>query len=348
CTDTRISETRSCSIGRDIDLDTNYLYECNVERSQVANECEVGRVIDVTQSHNYKCSIGKESFEQSCSDTLIVTVEHFITRKYHPVPYCEYTTSDPLNEYLKDGIYKPKGIILETSYNYGFVRNATRYPHFYEVKKLGGQCNIDVFVAPFSASKQEYTYHSTLITGTNKTRCKGDDVLASDGFCYSKEAIEFTSAIPHCTQGTFSNGKCFQEPAWGEYYSLDPNNAKYILINPNSTGWFDGGMVAYTNNGLAYFMPTNFTKPNIIYELEEISNRGPKIYYKLGNYKGKKYSGSTAYDSYSILVSNTKDPIITDPIYTCNGTQVDPSTRCETINPPTETTITEEWVKTCS
>ncbi|MCG9661253.1 hypothetical protein, partial [Vibrio mediterranei] len=349
CTDTRISETRSCSIGRDIDLDTNYLYECNVERSQVANVCEVGRVIDVTQSHKYKCRRGQGHFESTCTDKLEVTVEHSIKRKYKPIAICDYQTNDILQTYLNSGLYFIDSPILESSTTYGAHILGDRFPFFYLVQKPANTCDLNVYTAPYHYTTKTYSYHSLLFSGTYNSRCENDDVLANDGYCYSKDAIEFTSPIASCPLGSLQNDKCIVEPAWVERFSMRDINTDYAAT---SVGGFFSGLTRYSANGKKYsnWMGDFGITEHRAVPLVNESNAEDIIYAKRGSYKTTTSVSLGRVDSYSIFIANTSSPTIRDPIYRCanNGQVVGKNDTCYSINPPLETVISERWLNTCN
>ena len=85
CTQTVVPESRTCSYGPKIEVDSHYLYECHKERDTTNQTCNVGRVIDVTQSHNYGCKVGEDFYDKTCDKKLIIDVKNNSTNS------CAYT-----------------------------------------------------------------------------------------------------------------------------------------------------------------------------------------------------------------------------------------------------------------
>lgn len=85
CTESRISTTATCTQGRLLEVDADYLYTCNKERDVTEGSCFVGRKIDVTQSHRYSCEAGEKTRSKKCSDKLHVEVEYDHEKKFVPV-----------------------------------------------------------------------------------------------------------------------------------------------------------------------------------------------------------------------------------------------------------------------
>jgi len=87
CTQTVVPESRTCSYGPEIEVDSHYLYECMKERDTTDQTCNVGRVIDVTQSHNYGCKVGEDFYDKVCQKKLVVTVKNNTTTQCNALFY---------------------------------------------------------------------------------------------------------------------------------------------------------------------------------------------------------------------------------------------------------------------
>jgi len=85
CTQTVVPESRTCSYGPEIEVDSHYLYECKKERDTTDQTCNVGRVIDVTQSHKYGCNVGEDFYDKTCERKLTVAVTNNSTSS------CQYS-----------------------------------------------------------------------------------------------------------------------------------------------------------------------------------------------------------------------------------------------------------------
>lgn len=332
CTITAIPETRTCSYGPEIEVDSHYLYECKKLRDMTNETCAVGRLIDVTQSHKYNCRVGEDVYSKSCDKKLVVSVENIIN-KYLPYDYCTYSNTVSFYDSLKDGL----------PYNYDtYIGNEASHPltpapgseTFYEIIKQSNSCSINAY------RTVDNSYISQLITGNKVHGCESGDSLGPDGYCYTDGAIEFSDAIPYCPNGgSLSNGSCVTQPSWIEYFSATYSPSRFAQYYPRSQLWtfiFENGAMYSARVPGA---PQGYNSPTSI---------GGGLYAKPGKYvQSGDFFGEPVY-WYSIMITNTPNSSSTLPSYKCgDGTSYYSGTTCYSIKPPTEVKITEHWEDSC-
>ncbi|MCG9657603.1 hypothetical protein, partial [Vibrio mediterranei] len=350
CTDTRISETRSCSIGRDIDLDTNYLYECNVERSQVANECEVGRVIDVTQSHRYKCNKGKSTVDKVCETTLSVKVTPGEQYKYKPYEHCTYShTNFSFDTALRTGMKNNEQHIL------GWTTGQDHLYHpFHMILKPENSCDINTTLT-------NGTKVQTILQGALSSQCLEGDELAPDGYCYREGSVNYSSPVPHCPNGNLQNNQCITEAVWVEdfvgpsstiHFGMRAATTMHDNSKPFYMAWTETNSI--TNSKLYNHWGTNETDWRTkIFTLSDPNGNNPPIQAKYGSFKYKGYmpfgSFRVMVNWYSILVK-IGDASVSSPVYVCDSSTPNktPDGKCYAIKGNTDPIVEERWVEVCN
>jgi hypothetical protein len=130
CTETELTETRTCARDQVLEVDANHYYECDKVRDTQTSDCNVGRTINVSQSHNYACRDGEVSYEKDCSETLNITFKEErngvepdengncpTNYMLYPTdglcyPESQYTTSDAIPTCMNGTLNKEKNMCI--------------------------------------------------------------------------------------------------------------------------------------------------------------------------------------------------------------------------------------------
>ncbi|MER0262662.1 hypothetical protein ABRZ80_20840 [Vibrio vulnificus] len=204
CTETATATTATCTSDLKIEVDSHHLYGCKKELNTTGETCSVGRVIDVTQSHRYSCQDGRLSRTKICEDKLDVTVER-ARFKYPPQLLCEFTETQYQSNDITSTIY---AIPKSTQFDYSTLEEGSTVIFRY---KKGDSCSVYKQGRVFDSSLAE----SLMFSGVERFGCRPEDTIwESDGMCHSNAPIEFTNALPECSESELRDGLCFEQPAW--------------------------------------------------------------------------------------------------------------------------------------
>lgn len=369
CTITAIPETRTCSYGPEVKVDSQYLYECNNELNTTNQTCSVGREIDVTQSHTYQCKVGEEVYQKSCDKKREVTVT-FGVIKYEPSSYCEFPeTQYSFNHALQTGLSFEQQKWLELYH--GVRESYDQKLYFGAAIKLPNQCEVGHVLYAYdrghygddAGDGKEYDkLHEILVSGQKVEGCLKGDELAPDGFCYSEEAMNYTDPIARCPEGTLDGDECKVEPKWVTVH-YPRSIATQINRWPNYTGLgylrsysptqpADPLWLAYKDhNGLLFTGTIKANMQNAMSKIVTLTNGSQKMYARLAKleWQGEQYDeGPRAWHTYyRISVSAHKNAAFIAPVYECGRDEYQVNSQCLSVLPPTEPIITEEWVETC-
>ncbi|WP_158147846.1 hypothetical protein [Vibrio fluvialis] len=337
CTITAIPETRSCSYGPEVEVDSHYLYECMKQRDMTNETCSVGREIDVTQNHNYACRQGEDVYSKMCQKTLDVKVEKALY-SYTPTAICTFQSSQ----------FNPYG--LDTKYlslakgTYFAFKDRQVNPYVYSYRKPANSCTV------YEKRSSSYDAGSwkAIFSGAESVGCRAGDSLWDDGLCHSNEPVQFTNALESCTASSYANGVCVSQPVWvSDYiYSTNKSAARYAFENgygSNSVTW------ALRNGSNAYYYVEFKTKPRegTTYTASLVGSSSgypSSATVKWGAARGS-LGPRTTLASVSIYLSKEEATAAT---VTCNGSQLISGTKmCATLNTVPETKITDTWVESC-
>ncbi|RZQ33254.1 hypothetical protein [Vibrio vulnificus] len=339
CTETANTTTASCTSDLKIEVDSDHFYSCKKELNTTNENCTVGRVIDVTQSHRYSCQQGRLSRTKSCNDTLDVTIER-ARFKYRPQPICEFTNAQYQSNSISSSILS---IPKSNRFDYSQIKDSSWVVSRY---KKENSCSV---------YKQGKAIGSTfdeiyIFSGTEKYGCRtGDSIWDSDGMCHSDNPIEFTNALPECSESELRDGLCVDQPSW-IYDFKKANSGRDGRLA--SYGWGSSGVLwALLDGSGAYYWWSKKKRINsgdiVVANLVGNAPGYPATaQIKVMDPRGSIDYGAAGF-AVSILLSSGN---INVPTFKCNSNRPpEPgSNMCSSSVGYSEYRIVESWNKTCN
>ena len=336
CTESLLPTTAECAEGRKLEVDANYLYECNKERQTTDGSCSVGRVIDVTQAHNYKCQEGRLSRTKRCNDSLQITVEKS-QFKYPPQAMCSFSSSK-YNTYGLDRKYLV--IAKSTTFNYKGQSGSTWYKSY---RKNGNTCKVYRDTSYYGS----HTGWKYLFSGSEYHGCRPGDNLWDDGMCHSDTPIVYQSALPKCGSGTsLQNGGCVSQPAWILGYSKKSKGSQSRMSMFNSRGKDKMYWALNNGTGAYYYAEGSYRLGSIATGSLKGSAPGYPSTAKMKAGKNRTKPSYVTYGEVSILLSSQE---VNAPTFTCNSGSLAPgSNMCQSNQGFLEYRIIDNWVYSCN